>query len=180
MIGKDLFAGTNDLLLGHIFEPPTIPSLARAFNNHGRGIIVELIGMDPDPAMFGFFKYKGKRVIKLLMRAKPDKFARAHIDIGFEVIGKFVANRRVQPVTAHHDIVIFLVGGCRFCAGFKLQINSKRPCAFLQYQQHSLAADACKTMALRDGPHALLHHRNVVPIGKALFDRLGRFRIILA
>ena len=83
----------NGLLFAHALKTPVVPGFLRTFDNHRRGVGVKLIGVDPHPAMFGFFKDKGERVVKLLPRAKPDEFAQAHIYIGFEVVLKLVADQ---------------------------------------------------------------------------------------
>ena len=84
MILKDFAANLDRVFLGHRVKAPGIPCGLRTFHDEGRGVIIELIGVRPDPAMGGFFKYKSKRIVEFGVRAKPDELAQARINIGLE------------------------------------------------------------------------------------------------
>ena len=62
-------AGLDGLLLGHVGETQLFPRLGQGLDDEGRGVVVELIDMRPDPAMLGPFEDEGEGVVEFLMRA---------------------------------------------------------------------------------------------------------------
>ena len=70
------------------------PGLFRTFDDEGRGVGVELIGVRPDPAVLRFLEDEGEGVVEFLVRAEPDIFAGAHVDVRLEDIG--VARRALS------------------------------------------------------------------------------------
>src|SRR5262245_49571436 len=66
--GKDSLAGLYRLFGAHPFEAGSAPGRLRAFNNERRAVGVKLVGVRPDPAVFGFLEDKGKGVVELLVR----------------------------------------------------------------------------------------------------------------
>src|SRR5690242_19286832 len=62
--GKELLAGRNRLLNAHPVEAGTTPGLLRAFDNKGRCVGVELVGVHPYPAVFGLLEDECKRVVE--------------------------------------------------------------------------------------------------------------------
>ena len=81
MIGEDFLACPDGVLLGHGFKAPFVPGFLRTLDNDRRRISVELIGVNPHPALFGLFENERKRVIELLVGAKPDELAQADVDV---------------------------------------------------------------------------------------------------
>jgi hypothetical protein len=84
MVGKDLAAGFNRFLFGHMLEAPALPCLGQALDDEGRCGGIELVNMRPDPAMRRLFKDEGEGIVEFLMRAQPDKLAAADVDVGLE------------------------------------------------------------------------------------------------
>ena len=64
----------------HMLETECVINLRRGFNNERRRVIVELIGMSPNPSFVSFFKNKGKCIAKGLMGAQPNEFVGASFD----------------------------------------------------------------------------------------------------
>ena len=86
MILKDILAGGDGFFFGHLAKAICVPGFLRTFDNESRRFIIKLIGMRPDPTLVGFFKDKGKSIIKFLMGAQPNKFAFARINIRLEML----------------------------------------------------------------------------------------------
>src|SRR5260370_27529661 len=84
MPGEDLLAGRNRLLAVHVAEAPRRPSLLAAFDDEGRGLGLELVGVRPHPAVLGLLEDEGEGVVELLPGAEPDELAFAHVDVGLE------------------------------------------------------------------------------------------------
>src|SRR5450759_1829562 len=78
---EDLLASGDALVEAHAVEAGAAPSRLRAFYNERRGVRVELIRVRPYPTVFSFFKNERERVVEFLMRAEPNIFAGAHVDI---------------------------------------------------------------------------------------------------
>src|SRR5260370_41940537 len=78
MPGEDLLAGRNRLLAVHVAEAPRRPSLLAAFDDEGRGLGLELVGVRPHPAVLGLLEDEGEGVVELLPGAEPDELAFAH------------------------------------------------------------------------------------------------------
>ena len=142
-------------------------------DNHSRGVLIELVSMYPDPASLGLLENEGERIVKFLVRAKPDKLALAHIHIRLEMFSPSRAHRRVDPVTGHHEVVVVLVVFHGSDNALKAQVNAQLPRPLLQEQKHLLAANPRKPMPARHRTHTVLHHGDIIPIGKALADRIG-------
>ena len=60
-----------------VAEAERVAGLLRAFDDEGRGVVVELVGMGPDPAVLGLLEDEGEGVVEFLMRAEPDELAQA-------------------------------------------------------------------------------------------------------
>ena len=147
VICEYLFTGFNGLFLGHGGKSQPVPCVRQTFNDEGRGVLVKLVDMSPDPAMFGFLEDKSERIIKLGMGAQPDEFALAGVDIGLKHLGIFAPHQRIDAVGRHDQIVIRTVFLNRFEFGLELQINAQFPRPGLQQDQHGLAADPGKAVA---------------------------------
>ena len=161
-----------------MLEAPAIPGLLRAFHNEGRGGVIELIGMGPDPAMPGLLEDEGEGVVEFLMRAQPDELAQAHVDIGLEHPGIFAAHGRIDPVAGDDQIVVVAILFRRLEFRLEPQIDAQFPRPPLQQHQNAFAPDPGKAMPARHRPHAVMDHRDIVPIGEIRLDRRRADRII--
>ena len=116
---ENLAAGFDRFFFGHRLEAPAIPCLRHTFNNEGRGAVIKLIDMRPDPTMLRLFKNKGEGIIKFLMRAKPHEFAQACINIRLKHIDIFIPHNGINTVCRNHQIIILPIVFSRFELGFK-------------------------------------------------------------
>ena len=103
--GEDALAGCNRLVLAHAIEPDAPPGRLRAFDDEGRGVGIELVGVHPDPAVLRLLEDECEGVIELLMRAEPDVLALAHVDIGLEDIREsMLRTLELAPSAANDQI----------------------------------------------------------------------------
>ena len=65
MVLKDLFANGDGLFLSQTGKTKSFKRGFATLYNKGGGVVAKLVSMGPDPAMFGFFKNKGKTFRKL-------------------------------------------------------------------------------------------------------------------
>ena len=159
-------------------EAGFLPGRFGAFDDEGRGVGVELIGMRPDPAVLGLFEDEGKGVVEFLLRAEPDEFVFAGVDGGLEIVGELRAGPGVQAVGGDDDVVVLRQLPGIGDLGLETQIDAKLPGPLLQQHQEFLAADAGKAMAARDDALATIMHGDIVPIGEVTADGRGAGRIV--
>ena len=95
---KDLSQAASVSSLAHRVEAEPAPRRLRAFDDEGRGVGVELVGVRPDPAVLGLLEDESERVLKLLLRAEPDVLAGPHVDVGLEHVAMARADLRVGAV----------------------------------------------------------------------------------
>ena len=75
MVFENVFADGDAFLLRHVTKAPRVKRALGAFYDKCRGVLIKLIGVNPDPPVFGFLKDKSERVLERLMGAEPDKLA---------------------------------------------------------------------------------------------------------
>ena len=95
------------------------------------------------------------------------------------MLGELGAHARVDAVAGDDEIVLRPVFGYRFDLGLETQLDAELARALLQDQQHFHAPDAGETVAAGDRARALVDHRDIVPVGKLVADRLCRNRVVL-
>ena len=178
MRGKDLLASGNAFILGHLAKAPFVIGLLAAFHDKSRCVGIELVGMGPDPAMFGLFEDEGEGVVELGMGAQPDELAGAGVDLGLEMLRVMGAHPGIDAIRRDHQVIfgrqrVDIIG-----LGLKAQVHPQFAGAFLQQQQQPHPPDAAKTMPGRHRAGVLVDHRDIVPIGKMRVDRLGAFRVV--
>src|SRR5215475_5773598 len=105
MPGEQALAGCNRLLFRHRAEAELGPCRLRALDDEGRGIVVELVGVRPYPAVLSLLEDEGEGVVERLARAEPDELALAHVEVSTEVLRKLAADCGIQAVRRHHQIV---------------------------------------------------------------------------
>src|SRR5262249_4508700 len=98
IFGEYALASPARLLLAHALEAELPPGCLRTFDDEGRSIRVELVGMGPDPAMFGFFEDESEGVVEFLLGAKPNEFVLAQLDRRLKGVGEFVACPGIQAI----------------------------------------------------------------------------------
>ncbi len=164
VILEDFLAGGNRLFLGHVAKTIGFPGRLRTFDDKGRGLVIKLIGVRPDPTLVGFLENKGKGIIEFLMRAQPDKLAFPRIDIGLEFIGKFTAGFGIKPVGCDDKVKFLGIMRGTLGLGLEPKLDTQFTCALLQQDQKLLAPDAAKTMSGRYGFFTAIQNRNIIPI----------------
>ena len=180
VLGKHLLAHSDAFFLGHVLEAPIVPGLLRALHDHRRGVLVELIGVDPHPAMFGFFEDEGEGVVEFLVRAEPDEFALTHIHIRLEDVFVLLANERVDAVASDDEIVFLAVLFGRFELAFEPQVHAEFAGARLKDEKQLHAADTGKAVAAGNGAHAAMDDGDIVPVGECVFDFGRALRVVRA
>ena len=105
IFGKDVLAGAAVLVLAHGAEAEFLPGVVGAFDDEGRGVGVELIGVRPDPAVLGLLEDESEGVVEFLVGAEPDEFVLAGLDAGLEVGGEFAARPGIQSVGGDDEVV---------------------------------------------------------------------------
>lgn len=87
-------AGPAGLVLIHIAETQPFPGLRIAFDDKGRGVVIEAVGVGPDPAVFCFHKDESEG-LEHLVRAQPDEFILPDLDVRLECVGELRADLRI-------------------------------------------------------------------------------------
>lgn len=123
-IFEDLLEDRDALFLAQVAKPVGIELFLRTFDNESRGVIVELMGMRPDPTFVGFLKNEHEGVVKPLVRTEPGKLAVPQIDHGFEPVLVEQPCFGVQTVARHHSIIVFCKGLSVFNVAFKPQVHT--------------------------------------------------------
>ena len=168
----------QDFVLAHGAEAELLPGRLRAFDDEGRGVGIELVGVRPDPAVLGLLEDEGEGVVEFLLGAEPDEFVLAQIDGGLEIFGEFLARPRIQSVGRNDEVVILRQRRGAGDLGLEDEVDAKLARAVLQQHEQLLARDAGEAVAARHDPLAAIVDRDVVPIGEVGADRLGAGRIV--
>ena len=179
MRGENLAAGFNGFFLGHIRKTPAIPGFGQTFHNEGRGVVVKLIDMGPDPAVLGLLEDEGESIVEFGMCAQPDEFAQPCINVGTEYLFIFAAHGRIYAIGGHDNVVVLAIVLGVGELGFKLHVHAQFPSAGLQENQHLLAPDPCKAMPARHRAHSVMHNGDIIPIGEVTANRVGALGVVL-
>jgi hypothetical protein len=87
---EQLLAGRDRFGLVHPVEAEAAPRFFRTFDDEGRAVGSEAVGVRPDPAVLGLLEGEGESV-EDLARAEPDELVRARVDVDSERVGVSVA-----------------------------------------------------------------------------------------
>ena len=177
MVGKDRLAGPAGLFLAHCAKAPGREGLGLALDDEGGGILVELVGMRPDPAVLGLDENELER-IKQLVSPQPDELVRAHVDIDLEGLLARGADAAVEPVAGDDQIELAVSLQRRIDLDLDMLDNPELGGAVLQDVEQALAADANETVPGRG--HLGVVHMNVdvVPVGELGFHHRGTDRVV--
>jgi hypothetical protein len=174
--GKDALAGFNRLLLAHVVEAHPPPGRLRAFDDEGRRVGIELVGVRPDPAMLGFLEDEREGVVELLVRAEPNVLGLANVDVRPEGISERAAHFRIRTISCHDEIAVSVCIDA-VSLGFEANLHPKAASAILQDIEQTPAADAAEAVPLRACDGTAVEHRDVVPIAEGPLDRFGALGI---
>ena len=105
-------------------KPKLAPRVLRTFDDEGRAVGREAIGVGPDPAVLGFLEGEGEGV-EHFRRAEPHELVGADVDVDSERVGVGVAEARVGAVRGDDQIVVapLRIGGIAF--GFEVQRDAE-------------------------------------------------------
>ena len=68
---EDLSTALRTFLMRHILEAESVIDIGCCLDNKRRGVLVELIGMGPNPAVVGLFENEGKGIPEGLICSQP-------------------------------------------------------------------------------------------------------------
>jgi hypothetical protein len=166
---EDALAHRDRLGLIHPVEAEP-PDVGIHLDDEGREIVVETIGVRPDPASVDLFEGEGEGV-EGLVRAEPEEFVAADLDVDVEMLGIGIADAAVGAVRGDDQIVIGPVR--EVGAGFMLEVARSRRVRgrVLQNGEQALAADADEAVARRSDAFAMDMDVDIVPMGEFVADR---------
>ena len=138
IFGEQLLARGDGFGLVHPVEAERAPGLFRTFDDEGRAVGREAVGVRPDPAVLGLLEREGEGV-EHFRRAEPHELVGADVDVDSERVGVRIAEARVGAVRGDDEIVVapLRIGGIAF--GFEVQDDAELARAVLQ----DLRAGAC-------------------------------------
>ena len=154
------------------------PGRLRAFDDEGRGVRVEAVGVGPDPAVPGLFEDEGEGV-EGAPGAEPDELVPAQVDLGREGRGVTLPDLAVDAVGGDDQIGV-IVGLQAVDLGLEAELDAERPRAGLQELEQAPARDAAEAVAARGHHPALDVHVDVVPMSEAVEDLGGADRVVRA
>ena len=177
IFGEELLAGGDALVLRHPVEAEAAPRFLRAFDDEGRAVRREAIGVRPDPAVLGLLEREGEGV-EHLRGAEPHELVGADVDVHSESLGRRVAEAGVCTVRRNDQIVVAPpgIGGIAF--GVEVEHDAEFAGAVLQDFEQALAADADETVAARGDRLAAKMDVDVVPVRELGGDRRRGDRIV--
>ena len=121
---------------------------SRTFDDEGRAVGREAIGVRPDPAVLGLLEREGEGV-EDLRRAEPDELVGANVDVDSECLRRRVAEARVGAVRGDDEIVVAPLGIGGIAFGIEVKHDAELARAILQDFEQALAADADEAVAAR-------------------------------
>jgi hypothetical protein len=155
MSANSFLAEGDRLVRLHLVDAGLEPGLLRRFDDEGGPLLVELVGVEVEPAPGRFLEGEGEGV-ELLLGAEPDEAALAHVDARIEVALVLAARGRIDPVGADHEVVLLgIVVGVleRSVANCSLTPEFQR--ARLEDLQQLQAPDAAEAVPARNDASAV-------------------------
>ena len=103
ILPENLLADADGFVRVRGVETQFLESLRPAFDDEGRGVLVELVGMDPDPPGFRLLEDEGEGVERLV-RPEPDELVPTYVDVGLEPVRIAIADLGVDPVGGDDEV----------------------------------------------------------------------------
>src|SRR3712207_4329455 len=103
--GEDALAERDRLRLVHPIKPQKLPGLRRHLHDEGRMLLVEAIGMGPDPAGLGPLEGEGEG-FKGLACAEPEELVSTDLHVDAELLLVNRADAAVRAVGGDDEVVI--------------------------------------------------------------------------
>jgi hypothetical protein len=150
-----------------------------SFDDEGGPFLVELVGVEVEPAPGRFLEGEGEGV-ELLLRPEPDEAALAHVDARIEVALVLAARGRIDAVGTDHQVVFLriVVGVLEFGGELQLDAEFQRP--RLEDLQQLQAPDAAEAVPARNDATVLEEDVDVVPMVEIALDFSDHARIVMA
>src|SRR5439155_13070671 len=148
IFGEDLLADGARFGLVHAIEAEGAPRFFRTFDDEGRAVGREAVGVRPDPAMLGLLEGEGEGV-EHFRRAEPDETVVADVDVDPERVRLCIAEARVDAVAGDDQIVVAPLGVGGIAFSVELQGDAELTRAVLENLEQALAADADESVAAR-------------------------------
>ena len=177
IFGEKLLAGSDRLGLLHRVEAEVAPRIFRTFDDEGRAVRREPVGMCPDPAVLGLLEREGEGV-EDLGRAEPDEFVRANVDVDSERLGVGIAEAGIDAVRRDDEVVIAppRIGG--IALGIELDFDAKFASSVLQDFEEALAANSNEPVPRRSDRLAAEVDVDVIPMRELVGDDLRRLGVV--
>src|SRR6266849_430381 len=103
--GEQPLAEIDGFILAGAVEASILPSGFGGFDDEGRMLLIEAVGVHPPKPVLGFPKQEGEG-IEMPRRAEPDEFIRAPIELRPELGSMQFANSAVDAVRAEDEVGI--------------------------------------------------------------------------
>src|SRR5919199_5331734 len=109
-VGLEYLLHKRDALVRpELVEAQPLPGLLRALDDTGRGVVVEPIGVDPDPTGLRFLEYEGEGV-EDPVGTEPDVLVLAHVYVSPEVVFVESSHPAVDAVAADDQVGVGAAG----------------------------------------------------------------------
>ena len=156
----------------HSVEAEAPPRLFGAFDDEGRTVRSETVGMGPDPAMLGLLE-RERECVEHPRRAKPHELVPSNIDIDAERLGLGLAEPRVGAVRRNDKVVSAPFDVGRIAFRLEMKNDAQLACAILQDLEQPLAADANETVTTRVDRLATKMDIDIVPMRELTGDEIS-------
>ena len=178
VLGKELFTKGNRGILIGLVQTVGQPDVLRAFDDEGGRLVVKLVDVRLEPAVFGLLEQKGEGVVQAV-GAQPDVAVGPGDDVGLKDLGQTAAYAGIDAIAGDDQIGIGEVQiGLRVL--LKQQLHPQFLATRLQDVEQLFATDAHKTVTA-GADHAVLEVQlNVIPMVKRLLHLIGGFNVPLA
>ena len=174
-LGEQVLAETDRGFLTELVEAVRLVGLFGGLDDEGRGLVVELVDMGLEPAVFGLAEIEGEGVERFV-RAEPDVAVRAHDEIGLKHRLVAIAHPGRSAVRSDDEVG---VGKFEVGTDFALEgePDAQRLAAGLQDVEELLAPDADEAVAGRADAPPLEQEFDVVPVVEGALDLGRRLRV---
>ena len=177
MLGEDLLAPRDCLVLALLVEAELFPRLGCHLDDEGRKLVVEAIGVGPHPALGQLLEGKRKSVERLV-RAEPDIFVAAWLDVDVEMLGIAIADAAVGTVGDDDQIIVRPIGQVGARLMLEMELHAEIARALLEDRQHPLAADADEAVSRRADALAVNMDSDIVPMRELAADCRAADRVV--
>src|SRR5579884_1632714 len=163
----------------HAVETGAQPVLLRSFDDEGGPIFIEAIGVQVEPAPFGFAEIE-REGVELFARPQPDETIGPNLNVGPEYVFVFAPRGRGDAIRGNNEVIVRGVIVRIFDFGFKDEVYAQACGALLQNLEQLDARDPAETMAAGGCLGAFEEDVDVVPVPEGAGNGAMSFRIGLS